>query len=192
MKNFIFLVASIFILAGSAFSQTAITLTQNQPVIQPMIAPYWDFVALNQVAATRSVFYIQDSSLSKVTLAAAQNGSTVYLKAVAGDTVQLPAVSAVPIGAKFVVIIAYSATSVGHCVYTSGTDVFYGTCFVSSTSSAYTNPFLSTANKTILMSTTTTGGLAGGELEFISLGYGRWYTHALLYATGTPATPFKN
>ena len=173
------------------FASQAIQLTQNIPNIQPMIAPYWDFVALNQVAATRSAFVIQDSSLSKVSLVAAQNGSTVYLKALAGDTVVLPPSATITVGTRFIVKNVYSSTSVGHCIETSGNDVFWGLAIVSSITTPYTQPYLSTSNKIMLMTPTTTGGLAGGESDFEYIGYGRWNTHAVLYGSSTPATPFK-
>ena len=179
MKNFL-LSLSILLVASLSFGQTAITLTQYQPVIQPMIAPYWDFVSLNQVAATRSAFVIQDSSHTPLVLVSAQNGSTIYMKGLSGDTVTLPASATVTVGTRFIVKNIYSATTVGHLIQTSGNDVFWGTAFVSSTTSAYTSPFLSTTNKVMLMNATQTGGLAGGESDFEYIGYGRWNVHCLL------------
>ncbi len=191
MKKFLILTAIFFATAMSSFGQAAITVTQNQPVIQPLIAPYNDFLALNAVASTRSAFVIQDSSLSMVTLAASQNGSTVYLKALAGDSVKLPASATISVGTRFTVKNVYSSTSVGHCIETSGNDVFWGLAVVSSVTTPYTQPYLSTTNKIMLMTPTTTGGLAGGECDFEYIGYGRWNTHCLLYGSSTPATPFK-
>ncbi len=220
MKTIKLLIATLMI--GSACFGQAISPTIQNPSnwagtqwdanqSRYMMQPFYnDIISINNIATTTSgsntfagtnifngaVFQkenvVQDSAGPAVTLTAAQTGITVYMKKVSGDTIILPASAGCSVGTHFKIYLVYSVTSVGHTVQTSGSDVFYGTAFVSSTTSAYTSPFLSTANKRIIGSSTTTGGLAGGELDFCYMGFGRWYTHALLYATGAPATPFSN
>ena len=53
-------------------------------------------------------------------------------------------------------------------------------------------PFTSTANKTILMTPTTTCGLRGGKIDVIYMGGGLWQTTGILYGSGTAASAFKN
>ncbi len=134
---------------------------------------------------------VSDSVITKVTLTAAQSGSVILLKALAGDTVQLPTATTANLGVKFVIINTYSSTSVGHCIMTAGNDVFWGNAIVTSVTTPFCNPFLSTTNKIMLMTPTTTGGLAGGRTELVCLGAGRWSISAVLYGSSTPATPFK-
>ncbi len=133
---------------------------------------------------------VSDSANAAVTLTAAQSNSTILLKRLNGDTVVLPTATTANLGVQFTVLLVYSSTSVGHTVKTGGTDVFYGTVFVGNADS--TIAFTSTANKTLTMTPTTTGGLRGGKLEFTCIGAGIWATRALLYGSGSLATPFLN
>ena len=219
MKNLLAILA-FFIITSACISQN-VTLTVTNPRNQIPTAwsqgqswigfyPFYDdLVSLNNNSASLSgantfvgtatfngsvyqkATIISDSALTKVTLTAAQTGSTILMKALAGDTIALPSSVGTTIGTHFVVLFAYSSTSVGHCIETNGTDVLYGTAFVSSTTTPYTNPYLSTTNKIMLCTPTTTGGLAGGRLEFTALGGNKWNVSALLYGSSTPATPFK-
>ncbi len=155
------------------------------------------FTTISPLVATTGVtitgqraYVISDSSIASVTLTIAQSGSRVLLKALAGDTVVLPASSAANVGATYTVEIAYSATSVGHTIKTSGTDVFYGGVIVGSSTTCLM--FASTANKTMAMSTTTTGGLKGTCVTFTLMSGGRWATTGILCGSGSVATPFTN
>lgn len=143
-------------------------------------------VVINGLRAT----VINDSALTSVTLTAAQSGARVMLKALAGDTIVLPASSTANIGVTFTVEIAYSATSVGHTIKTSSSDVFYGGVIAVSTTTA--SMFASTANKTMQLSTTTTGGLKGTVLTFTLISGARWAVTGNLMCSGSVATPFAN
>ncbi len=141
------------------------------------------------IAGLKATYY-SDSVGTKQSLVASQSGLVVLLKFLNGDTIALPASATCAIGTQFVVNIVYSPSSIGHCVVTNGSDVFYGSVFVTTTTT--TSPFASTANKTMLMTSTTTGGLLGGWVSYLYLGGGKWQTKGNLYGSGTCATPFKN
>ncbi len=131
-----------------------------------------------------------DSVGTNVALTASQSGLVVLMKFLAGDTISLPASASCAVGTQFDVRITYSSSSIGHCIQTNGSDVFYGTLFEMSTTTV--SPFLSTANKRILLTPTTKCGLAGGSIRFIYLGGGRWQTSGTVYGSGTVATAFSN
>jgi hypothetical protein len=131
-----------------------------------------------------------DSVGTAVALTAAQSGLVVSMAFLSGDTIILPPSSSTALGTRFEIDIRYSTTSVGHTIKTNGTDVFYGTLFEMSTTTV--SPFLSTANKTIHMSSTTSCGLAGGRVILMLIPGGRWQISGNLYGSGTVVTAFAN
>ncbi len=80
----------------------------------------------------------------------------------------------------------------GYVINTTGSDVFSG-CLNIAKAAAATAGFISTANKTLTMNATTTGGLTIGDwLQVQDIQTGVWSIHGLLTGSGTIATPFSN
>ena len=212
---------ALILIAAASFGQVITLTQTNPSYQQPnnwpqqnswmmLAAPYNDFVSLNNSAASlagnntfsgtnnftgattfsnRKSNVISDSVKNPITLTSNQSGSIVILKSISGDTLVLPSATISNVGSTYVVIIGYSVTSNLHVIKTAGSDVFYGTAFLTSTTTA--SPFLSTASKTLGLTTTTTGGLAGGRIELTCMTGGRWAITAILYGSGTVANPFQ-
>ena len=126
----------------------------------------------------------------------AATSSTHYVLSKAdGITVTLPAAATAMIGAKYKFTIATTVTSVGYIINTTGSDVFVGgihgvISVINATNDAIFGT--STANKTITLNGTTTGGLIGGWIEVVCISATQWAVSGVTLGTGIQATAFSN
>jgi hypothetical protein len=112
------------------------------------------------------------------------------------NTITLPACTAGGVGTMFKVKVIKAVTAGGtYVVNTTGSDVFLGGVYGTIAAPNATNDALfaaSTANKTLTLNATTTGGLIGGWLEFTMISATQWSVSGVTLGTGTIATPFSN
>lgn len=135
------------------------------------------------------------TSATTPAISALTSGTTYTLSKVDGITVTLPACSATNVGLKYKFVIITSVTSVGYIINTTGTDVFVGGGWssIANPADAVDMEFsASTANKTMTLSATTTGGLIGGWVEVVCVSATQWHVSYVTLGTGTIATPFSN
>lgn len=137
------------------------------------------------------------TSATTPAITALTSGTTYTLSKVDGITVTLPACSATNVGLTYKFAIITSVTSVGYIINTTGSDVFVGGILVR-IADLQADPSqdslfgASTANKTITLSATTTGGLVGGYVEVTCVSATQWHVNGLCLGTGNIATPFSN
>lgn len=133
------------------------------------------------------------TSATTPAISASTSGAT-YTFAAAAVTVTLPACSATNIGLKFRFVTTTIATA--QIINTTGTDVFLGGVFSTlSIVNATNDTFFgtSTANKTMTMNGTTTGGLPGSSITVECISATQWLvTGFVVGASGTQATLFSN
>ncbi len=112
------------------------------------------------------------------------------------NTITLPACTAGGVGTNFKVKVIKAVTAGGtYVVNTTGSDVFLGGVYGTIAAPNATNDALfaaSTANKTLTLNATTTGGLIGGWLEFTMISATQWSVSGVTLGTGIIATPFSN
>lgn len=139
---------------------------------------------------------VSGSTLTAATtpaISASTSGAT-YTFAAAAITVTLPACSAANIGLKFRFVTTTIATA--QIINTTGTDVFLGGVFSTLALINATNDTqfgTSTANKTMTMNGTTTGGLPGSSITVECISATQWLvTGFVVGASGTQATLFSN
>ncbi len=112
------------------------------------------------------------------------------------NTITLPACTAGGVGTIFKVKVIKAVTAGGtYVVNTTGSDVFLGGVYGTIAVPNATNDAIlatSTANKTLTLNATTTGGLIGGWLEFTMISATQWSVSGVTLGTGTQATPFSN
>lgn len=112
------------------------------------------------------------------------------------NTITLPACTAGGVGTIFKVKVIKAVTAGGtYVVNTTGTDVFLGGVYGTIAVPNATNDAIlavSTANKTLTLNATTTGGLIGGWLEFTMISATQWSVSGVTLGTGTQATCFSN
>jgi hypothetical protein len=118
----------------------------------------------------------------------AHNGKIIPLSKADGITVTLPASSGSMDVYKF--RIDTSITSNGYIIQVANaTDTMIGHAAVAATTGGVFSP--TAAGDTMTMSSTTTGGLAGGWIEITDVKSGKWLVNAGLVGSGTAATPFS-
>lgn len=117
-------------------------------------------------------------------------GKLVVQKAASGCTITAPASTGG--GAIYRVYVETTITSVGLILNTTGTDKFVGGISIAKTSDGTSFAANSTANKTITLNGTTTGGIAGSWLEIEDADLGVFKVMGYAPASGTLATPFSN
>jgi hypothetical protein len=135
------------------------------------------------------------TALTTPAISATTSGTTYTLSKVDGITVTLPACSATNVGLKYRFAIITSVTSVGYIINTTGADVFVGGVWgaIATPDAANDMKFgASTANKTITLSATTTGGLVGGYIDVVCVSATQWHVAGVTLGTGVIATPFSN
>lgn len=112
------------------------------------------------------------------------------------NTITLPACTAGGVGTTYKVKVIKAVTAGGtYVVNTTGSDVFLGGVYGTIAAPNATNDAFfgaSTANKTLTLNATTTGGLIGGWLEFTMISATQWSVSGVTLGTGTQATPFSN
>lgn len=136
------------------------------------------------------------ASAATLAPAVAASGTVYSLAKADGLTVTLPACATAAIGTtyKFVITVS-STTSVFYIINTTGTDVFIGGVYGTIAVPNATNDAIfatSTANKTMTLNATTTGGLIGGWIELTMVSATQWHVSGMTLGTGTQATPFSN
>ena len=150
----------------------------------------------NGTAIKTPVKVVSGSTLTSATtpaISAATSGAT-YTFAAAAITVTLPAASATNIGLTYEFVTTTIATA--QVINTTGTDVFLGSIFshlavINATNDTQSGS--STANKTITMNGTTTGGLPGSVIKITCVSATQWLvTGRVIGASGTQATLFSN
>ncbi len=152
-----------------------------------------EVTAGNGTTIKTHVLAVTGATLTSATtpaISAATSGTTYTLSKVDGITVTLPACSATNIGLKYKFV-----TSVGYIINTAGSDVFVGGGWgsIANPADAVDMEFsASTANKTMTLSATTTGGLIGGWVELVCVSATQWHVSYVTLGTGTIATPFSN
>jgi hypothetical protein len=114
-------------------------------------------------------------------------GVTTRLAAAAGLTITLP--PATGSGASYEFIVGTSITSNAYIVDAPGTNLFLGQAAVLGSAVAAFAANGSTHNR-LSMSSTTTGGLAGGRIYIVDSAPGIYNVTAQLNGSGTAATPF--
>jgi hypothetical protein len=127
---------------------------------------------------------------STLTVSAANDQQTLVQNRAAGCTITLPASSGS--GLRFKVFVQTTITSNGLIINTAGSDVFVGGILVAKTSDGTSFAGDSTANKTITLNGTTTGGIAGSVVELQDVYVGGWAVTGYAPGSGTIATPFSN
>lgn len=135
------------------------------------------------------------TSATTPAISALTSGTTYTLSKADGITVTLPACSATNVGLKYKFVIITTVTSVGYIINTTGTDVFVGGGWgaIANPTAAVDMEFsTSTANKTMTLSATTTGGLIGGWVEVVCVSATQWHVSYVTLGTGTIASPFSN
>jgi len=142
------------------------------------------------------ILIVSGATLTSATtpaITALTSGST-YTFAAAAITVTLPACSATNVGLKYRFVTTTIATA--QIINTTGTDVFLGGVYSTlSVVNATNDTFFgtSTANKTMTMNGTTTGGLPGGVITVECISATQWLvTGFTVGASGTQATLFSN
>lgn len=139
---------------------------------------------------------VSGSTLTSATTPAisAATSNAVYTLGAAAITVTLPACSATNIGLKYTFVTTTIATA--QIINTAGTDVFLGGIFSTLAVINATNDTqfgTSTANKTITMNGTTTGGLPGSRITVTCISATQWLVEGFVVgASGTQATLFSN
>ncbi len=112
------------------------------------------------------------------------------------NTITLPACTAGGVGTIFKVKVIKAVTAGGtYVVNTTGSDVFLGGVYGTIAVPNATNDAIlatSTANKTLTLNATTTGGLIGGWLEFTMISATQWSVSGVTLGTGTQASCFSN
>lgn len=124
---------------------------------------------------------------------ALHDGKTILLSLLAGFTSTLPAAVGSGMAVRFMIGIVRTSNS--YIIVTTGSDVFNGLVQIAPNGSAVglSESFGSTANKTLTMNATTTGGLLIGDwVEVRDILTGVWAITGLLTGSGTLATPFSN
>ncbi len=132
---------------------------------------------------------------SAATLApAATAGSTIVTLAAAAVTVTLPACAAASVGLSYEFVTTTIATA--QIINTTGSDVFLGSVYSTLAVVNATNDTAcgsSTANKTMTMNGTTTGGLPGSRIRVTCISATQWLVSGFVIgASGTQATLFSN
>lgn len=128
------------------------------------------------------------------TLNQVESGSVVWLDRAAGNTVTLPA-SPLP-GTKYEFVVDTTPTSNSHKILTNttgGTAVLVGGVSMVDVNDASVSGFQSlesSANASLTMNATTTGGQVGTKIEVTALSAGTWFVTGLVFGSGTLATPF--
>lgn len=118
------------------------------------------------------------------------SGKTIVQNAASGCAISLPAATGT--GSRYRIYVKTTITSVGVVITTAGSDVFSGGILVTKTSDGTVLASNSTANKTITLNGTTTGGIAGTLVEFQDMASGVWGVTGYATASGSIATPFSN
>ena len=176
---------------GSISSTTTVTATTG--AIANIITPV---TSGGGTSITAPVKIVSGSTLTSATTPAitAATSGAIYTLAAAAITVTLPACSAANIGLKYKFVTTTAATA--QIINTTGTDVFLGSIFSHLAIINATNDTAngaSTANKTITMNGTTTGGLPGSVIEVVCISATQWLvTGRVIGASGTQATLFSN
>jgi hypothetical protein len=116
------------------------------------------------------------------------NGQIIPLSKADGLTVTLPAATGTMNTYKFQIATSISSNSYIIQV-ANATDTMIGTAAVAATTGAVFSP--TAAGDTMTMTSTTTGGLAGGFIEVTDVRSGKWLVRAALVGSGTAATPFS-
>ena len=115
------------------------------------------------------------------------SGRPIALNKADGQTLTLPA--ATGSGAKFPFFVKTTVTSDLVIQVANATDIMQGSVIVDGTGSTM---FQTAADSdTVTMSGTTTGGVAGSQIELEDVAAGVWRVSGFLNGTGAEATPFS-
>ena len=150
----------------------------------------------NGTAIKAKVGVVSGSTLTSATtpsISATTSGS-IYTFAAAAITVTLPACSAANVGLTYDFVTTTIATA--QIINTTGTDVFLGSVYSTLAVVNATNDTAcgsSTANKTMTMNGTTTGGLPGSRIRVTCISATQWLVSGFVIgASGTQTTLFSN
>jgi hypothetical protein len=169
------------------------TVTGTTGVITDIITP------VTSGAGTKiktQVGIVSGSTLTSATAPAisALTSGSVYTLAAAAITVTLPACSAANVGLSYEFVTTTIATA--QIINTTGSDVFLGSVYSTLAVVNATNDTAcgsSTANKTMTMNGTTTGGLPGSRIRVTCISATQWLVSGFVIgASGTQATLFSN
>ncbi len=150
----------------------------------------------NVTGIQAGVGIVSGSTLTSATTPAisATTSGTVYTLAAAAITVTLPPCSTANIGLRYKFVTTTIATA--QVINTTGSDVFLGSVYSTLAVVNATNDTAcgsSTANKTMTMNGTTTGGLPGSYIEVVCISATTWAVNGFVIgASGTQATLFSN
>lgn len=123
-----------------------------------------------------------------LTVTSDYNGQIIPLSKADGMTVTLPAATGSMNTYRF--RIQTSIASNNYVIQVANaTDTMIGTASVAATTGGVFSP--TAAGDTMTLSSTTTGGLAGGYVEVTDIASGKWLVRAALVGSGTAATPFS-
>jgi hypothetical protein len=146
----------------------------------------------NEISALQSGQAPVSVTAATVTLSAANHGNrTTVLDRAAGIAVTLPASSGS--GVKFRLHVKTTVTSNSTTVkVANATDVMQGTAIQAADGGATVGAYEAAAtDDTITFNGSTTGGLAGDQVELEDVATGFWSVRVVGAATGTEATPFS-
>lgn len=150
----------------------------------------------NGTAIKAKVGVVSGATLTSATtpsISATTSGS-IYTFAAAAITVTLPACSATNVGLTYDFVTTTIATA--QIINTTGSDVFLGSVYSTLAVVNATNDTAcgsSTANKTMTMNGTTTGGLPGSRIRVTCISATQWLVSGFVIgASGTQTTLFSN
>lgn len=118
-------------------------------------------------------------------------GVTLVLSRAAGVTATLP--NATGSGAAYRFVVGTTVTSNGYIIKVGrAADTMVGNAIIAQDSADTAVMFEAGATAdTVTLNGTTTGGLAGAEVECIDIAANLWFVRVVSAATGTEATPFS-
>jgi len=131
---------------------------------------------------------VADATAGTLAVTSSYNGQIIPLAKADGITVTLPTSSGSMNVYKFWVKTAITSNSYIIQV-ANASDTMIGHAAVAATTGAVFAP--TAAGDTMTMTSTTSGGLAGGFIEITDVASGKWLVNAALVGTGTAATPFS-
>lgn len=132
------------------------------------------------------------ATLSAATAApsAAQSGTTFLLNRAGGITVTLPAPT---VGLRYTFVVITSVTATAYKVITDvGTTLLQGVVVGATTTASAFESVVGSANISVTMNGSTTGGLVGTQISFTCISSTLWQVTGTNFGSGSPATPFAN
>ncbi len=175
--------------SGGALKIGGTTVTSTAAELNALDGVLATVAELNRAAdASTRIVNVTTATLAITELL--HDGKVLTANKADGITFTLPAASGS--GAKFVIVVGTTITSVGLIVQVVTDDVMTGLAHFGVTTDTTAVMFSTAADSdTVTMNGTTTGGLKGNMLEFIDIGADLWSVRIQGIITTTETTPFS-